>query len=110
MEDDLSTPRALAELWGVLKDQKVSLPDALGAAFDMDRVLGLGLADIKETVEPLVDPDLAAEIEALVERRADAKKSKDWASADALRNGLKERGVILEDGPGGTTWKLERNV
>jgi cysteinyl-tRNA synthetase len=110
LEDDLSTPRALAELWGVLKDQNVSLADALGAAFDMDRVLGLGLADIKETLEPTVDPALVAEIEALVVQRAEAKKSKDWAKADALRNGLKERGVILEDGPGGTTWKMDRNA
>jgi cysteinyl-tRNA synthetase len=110
LEDDLSTPRALAELWGVLKDQNVPLADALGAAFDMDRVLGLGLADIKETVEPAVDPDLAAEVEALVAERAEAKKSKDWARADAIRNGLKDRGIILEDGPGGTTWKMDPNA
>ena len=110
LEDDLSTPRALAELWGVLKDQNVPLADALGAAFDMDRVLGLGLADIKELVEPSVDPVLAAEIEALVTERAEAKKSKDWVRADAIRNELKERGIILEDGPGGTSWKLDRNV
>ena len=76
----------------------------------MDRVLGLGLADIKETVEPVVDPTLASEVEALVAERAEAKKAKDWARADTIRNGLKDRGIILEDGPGGTSWKLERNA
>jgi cysteinyl-tRNA synthetase len=110
LEDDLSTPRALAELWGVLKDQNVPLADALGTAFDMDRVLGLGLADIREILEPTLETDLLAEIEGLVAERTEAKKAKDWVRADAIRNGLKERGIILEDGPGGTSWKLERNV
>ena len=46
-----------------------------------------------------------AEIEALIAKRADAKKNKDWATADAIRNELKERGIVLEDSPTGTTWK-----
>jgi cysteinyl-tRNA synthetase len=49
--------------------------------------------------------DESAEIEALIQKRADAKKNKDWATADAIRNELKERGIVLEDSPSGTTWK-----
>lgn len=46
-----------------------------------------------------------AEIEAKIQARSEAKKNKDWATADAIRNELKEQGIILEDGPTGTTWK-----
>ncbi|HAE23588.1 MAG TPA: cysteine--tRNA ligase [Spirochaetaceae bacterium] len=105
IEDDLSTPRALAELWGVLREQKLPAAHALAAAFDMDRVLGLGLAG-QERKESGVDPALAAEIEELIAQRAAAKKAKDFSKADGIRNQLKERGVLLEDGPAGTSWKL----
>lgn len=46
-----------------------------------------------------------AEIEKLIAARAEAKKNKDWAAADKIRNDLKEKGIVLEDGPNGTTWK-----
>jgi len=54
-----------------------------------------------------VDPAFAAEIDALVAQRVEAKKSKDWERADAVRAQLKSKGVLLEDGPAGTIWKLE---
>ncbi len=49
--------------------------------------------------------DKDADIEAKIQARAEAKKNKDWATADKIRNELKEAGIILEDGPKGTTWK-----
>ncbi len=106
IEDDLSTPRALAELWGVLREQNVPAADALGAAFDMDRVLGLGLAELEREERAPVDATLATEIGKLVAERADAKKAKDFIKADSIREALKARGIILEDGSGGTTWKI----
>ncbi|PKL07800.1 MAG: cysteine--tRNA ligase, partial [Spirochaetae bacterium HGW-Spirochaetae-7] len=106
VEDDLSTPRGLAELWGVLREQNVPAADALGAAFDMDRVLGLGLAGVRRVEAAPVDVALAAEVASLIEERITAKKAMDFARADAIRDGLKARGIILEDGPGGTTWKF----
>jgi cysteinyl-tRNA synthetase len=106
LEDDLSSPRALAELWGLLRDTDLDPTDALAAAFDMDRVLGLGLADgAAARVKPPESGDLAAEIEGLIAERAAAKKAKDFARADGIRNALKERGIILEDGPAGTVWR-----
>lgn len=106
IEDDLSTPRAIAELWGILREQGVPAADALGAAFDMDRVLGLGLSALKRSEIAPVDPALATEIAALVAERVAAKKDRDFARADSIRDGLKARGILLEDGPGGTSWKL----
>ncbi|MBN2873898.1 MAG: cysteine--tRNA ligase [Spirochaetales bacterium] len=106
LEDDLSTPRALAELWGVLRDQGVPAADALGAAFDMDQVLGLGLAALRREVLAPVDEALAAEVEAQIATRAEAKKARDFQKADAIRDGLRERGIILEDKPDGTIWKM----
>ena len=48
-----------------------------------------------------------AEIKRLINERLEAKKSKDWSKADAIRSHLKEQGIILEDTPQGTTWKKE---
>jgi len=110
IEDDLSTPRAIAELWGILREQGVPAADALGAAFDMDRVLGLGLASLKRAEAAPVDPALAAEIDALIAERIAAKKDRDFARADSIRDGLKARGILLEDGPGGTSWKFSEGA
>jgi len=105
LADDLSTPRALAELWGLLREPELEPAAALAAAFDMDRVLGLRLAQTEAAPAAAADPELASWVEGLVAERAAAKKAKDWARADAIRAELKEKGVVLEDGPAGTTWK-----
>jgi cysteinyl-tRNA synthetase len=107
LEDDLSTPRALAELWGLVRDPALSPRDALAAAFDMDGVLGLALRDtVKE--DEAEDPTLAAELEKLIAERAEAKKAKNYGRADEIRQSLKDRGIILEDSPSGTTWRRNR--
>jgi cysteinyl-tRNA synthetase len=106
LEDDLSTPRGLAELWGLLRDTEVSARDALYVVFDMDRVLGLRLEqEAVQREQPVEDPSLVAEIAALIDERTLAKKAKDFAKADAIREGLKERGIVLEDKPGQTIWR-----
>jgi cysteinyl-tRNA synthetase len=105
--DDLSTPRALAELWGLLRDTSLSPADALAAAFDMDEVLGLNLAEEarRKSRGSDDDPALTAEIEGLIKERNAAKKAKDYNKADKIRRGLKDKGIILEDTPSGTTWR-----
>jgi cysteinyl-tRNA synthetase len=113
MDEDLNTPRALAELWGLLRDQAVESRDALAAAFAMDRILGLNIAAKAEKREAdkrnsRGSPEEIAEIEALIAERAAAKKAKDFAAADRIRNTLKERGILLEDGPTGARWR--RNI
>ena len=46
------------------------------------------------------------EIQRLIEERNHARKVKDWRQADDIRDGLKEKGIMLKDGPSGTTWEL----
>ncbi|MDR2802723.1 MAG: cysteine--tRNA ligase [Treponema sp.] len=103
LEDDINTPRALSALWGLVKDSGVSPKDALEAAFDMDKVLGLDLSGCLHAAAPAgMD---AAEIEALIAERAVAKAEKKFARADEIRGALKTRGIILEDSPKETTWR-----
>jgi len=108
IEEDLSTPRALAELWGLLRDGELAPEEALGVAFDMDTVLGLRLRDLllAPKAEQQLDGELVKEIEALIAERSAAKKAKNYQRADEIRNMLKERGILLEDSPQGTTWRL----
>ena len=51
--------------------------------------------------------ELAREIEALIEKRAQARKAKDWAAADAIRDELAARHVVLKDTPAGVQWHIE---
>jgi cysteinyl-tRNA synthetase len=96
---DLNTPQCLAALWGLLKDPEIPAGDQLAAALDMDRILGLGLASFaaKEDLEP--------ELAALIDERIAAKKAKNFSRADEIRGILKDKGILLEDGPNGTKWK-----
>ena len=111
---DLAVPRALADLWGLLRDAEVPAADALGAAFDMDRVLGLSLSEAAQAAQAAaaqdVDSGLAEEVNRLIAERAQAKKNRDYAKADGIRDSLAARGIRLEDGPAGTTWKRAKEV
>ncbi|GAB1484799.1 hypothetical protein MASR2M78_36170 [Treponema sp.] len=72
----------------------------------MDGVLGLDMAGALEANEEIVEaPELVAKIEALLQERLLAKKEKNYARSDAIRNELKEKGILLEDSPTGTTWR-----
>jgi cysteinyl-tRNA synthetase len=104
LEEDLSSPRALAELWGLLRDSAVDPEEALRAAFDMDRVLGLRL---EEAAAAGGNPEEDAEIEALIAERRAAKQAGNYGLADGIRRNLKERGIVLEDGKNGTAWRRE---
>ena len=68
-------------------------------------MLGLLYQDPEEWFRGEDSKDEVSEIEEKIRQRAEAKKNKDWATADKIRNELKEKGIILEDSPTGTTWK-----
>ncbi len=106
MEDDLSTPRAISELQGLIKDKSVPVADALTAIAAMDSVFGLRL--IKEAAHPQNTREqqiTEAEITQLIEKRAVAKAEKNYKCADEIRDNLKAKGIILEDQNGKTVWK-----
>jgi len=116
MDDDLNTPVALSVLFDVTRESNTraesgDTTQATLAAYDSfyrelgDGVLGLipddlGGDDTSGLAEAL--------IRILIELRAEARAQKDWGRADDLRRRLAEAGVVLEDGPEGTRWRLQR--
>ncbi len=76
---------------------------ALGTLRSLDQVMGL--LEVAHTTRT-VDDDLASWVEERIEARAAARKSRDFAAADAIRDELAAKGIVLEDGAGGTRWKV----
>ena len=109
LEDDLNTPLALSfihELANRLNKAESTEEQATAKAVLLRSadLLGLLWQEPEEWFKGGA-ADEAAEIEVLIAQRAAAKKNKDYALADKIRNELKEKGILLEDGPQGTTWK-----
>ena len=110
LADDLNTPLALSYLHEIVNnlnkaetpEERSRLKSELMASAYM---LGLLYNDPEAWFKGSNSDDEAAQIEEMIQKRIEAKKNKDWATADAIRNELKERGILLEDGPTGTTWK-----
>lgn len=109
LENDLSTPKALSVLQIALKDSSVNANEMLFLINKMDRVLGLNLIEeakkLNQSVDNHSDDKEAAEINQLIEERANAKKAKDFAKADKIREDLSSRGIIITDTAQGTVWK-----
>jgi cysteinyl-tRNA synthetase len=115
MEDDFNTPEALAALFDLVREinraraEDPARAAALGALLrHLGGLLGI-LQDDPEVFLRSGEPGEAglsdAAIDELVARRHLAKQQKNWAEADAIRERLKVAGVVLEDAPGGTTWR-----
>jgi cysteinyl-tRNA synthetase len=111
LEDDLNTPQALTALYTLASEaNKASDPAEKarlkGQLLGSGQLLGLLMLDPADWFQAGEAGDIAEEeIEQLIKDRIEAKSAKDFAKADAIRADLAEKGVTLEDGPGGTTWK-----
>ena len=119
MDDDLSTPAALAVLFGRVKDGNIALESgdtevlwqALHEVLAMLRVFGLdpvapewAAQQASDDLTPVVD----ALVKTLLEQRATARANKDWASADALRDALAGAGLAIADTKDGAQWSLAK--
>jgi len=109
MNDDFNTPEALAELFECSRRINKALDAGEEVAADiayfsaMTALLGIVQQDAEQWFQG--DGDNHAAIESLIAERAEAKKARDFARADAIRDDLLSQGIILEDGAAGTSWK-----
>jgi cysteinyl-tRNA synthetase len=106
LDDDLNTPVALAAMFSLIKEVNVhgkggrEVFDAMAA---FDRVLGLRLAERAEPAEA----EIPAKIQALLAERDNARKNRDFATSDRIRDELSAAGYVIEDTPEGSRVKLK---
>jgi cysteinyl-tRNA synthetase len=113
LNDDLNTPKAIAVINDFLKSADGPLgehyefhqggrDDLLASSAAAARMLGLLTMTKEEWFQGNAD---GGAIEARIAERAEAKARRDFAAADRIRDELAAEGIVLEDGPGGTTWR-----
>jgi cysteinyl-tRNA synthetase len=118
MDDDFNTPRALALVFDEARAQNRLLDEkksegvaaraaALRSICDTLGLLQPGYLDRKKQRWLRKGLVTAREIENLIAERAAARKEKNWAEADRIRQQLRDKGILIEDTPGGTLWKVK---
>ena len=109
MEDDINTAGAIGVIFDLVREintnlsfenSKALIQKAYDVFSTLTRVLGL--------VQKETQKNLDKEIEELIEKRQQARKEKNWALADQIRDELKEREIILEDTPQGVRWYFKK--
>ncbi len=105
MEDDLNTADALAAIFMLVRDINTAIADGAGkVAIEAFADIFDQLTDVLGLVYNRKTEALDSEIEELIEKRTEARKAKDFKTADEIRDKLKEMGIILEDTPQGVKW------
>ena len=106
MDDDLNTAGALGALFTLIRDGNIAIDAGRISAGDAE-----GIRSVLMKIDPVLDifpaaeENLDSEIEALIAARNAARKARNFAESDRLRDELVNRGILLEDTPGGTRWK-----
>lgn len=114
MDDDFNTPEACAVLFDMarevnrLKDSDANAAAALAARLrELAGITGLLQLDADEFLQAGAAGKVdAAEVEALIQARLQARAEKNWAESDRIRDQLADMGVVLEDSKGTTTWRF----
>ena len=113
MQDDFNTPQAISVLFDLAReinrqkatDETAAQPLAI-LLKELASVLGLLQEDPENYLRGSAEDGLNAEaIEALIEQRLQARRTKNWKESDRIRDELKAQGIILEDSPQGTSWR-----
>ena len=106
INDDINVPLALGVLWTLLKEPKSN--DVYKLVLEMDKMLGLSLD--KAQLAPVVEEKVEApeDVIALCEKRLEAKRAKDYATADALRAEIAAKGFEVIDSKDGYSLKLAK--
>lgn len=116
MDDDFNTALAISQLFGLSKDINIYYQDVMNKGVDYDaadfaRVREIycemaAIIGIFEQEEKAADDGLTDKLmELIISIRQDARKEKNWAIADKIRDELKEVGIVIEDTPNGARWK-----
>ncbi|HIR53303.1 MAG TPA: cysteine--tRNA ligase [Candidatus Onthovicinus excrementipullorum] len=110
MDDDLNTANGLACIFELVSDinKDVLGADASKQTIAAARSLFHELCDVLGLLYNKMDNSLDAEVERLIEERSQARKEKNWARADEIRDELKSRGIVIEDTPQGVKWHVEQ--
>ncbi|HEY0921503.1 cysteine--tRNA ligase [Rheinheimera pacifica] len=112
MDDDFNTPEALPVLFELAREvnrfketEPAKAAELAGVLNLLAGVLGLLQGDAETFLQSGASDDDVAEIEALIAKRNTARANKDWAAADAARDALTAKGIIVEDKNGVTSWR-----
>lgn len=103
LKDDLNTANAITVLYDVLKSD-LQLAERYWLIWTFDQVLGLKLLEVQTNQ---ASDELTLWVNEQLAARQVAKANKDWAQADAIRDTLKAKGVVIKDTPQGVTWTVE---
>ena len=107
MDDDLNTADALSAVFTLVRDINTAANGASKQTLEAAAKLFDELTGVLGLVYNRKSDDLDAEIEDLIAQRAAARKEKNWAKADEIRDKIKAMGIVLEDTPQGVKWHKE---
>ncbi len=114
MDDDFNTPAGFGALFDLARDVNTVLHSADGlstasrdAAHDLLHRTAVNVFGVVRTESAGGDDKLLGDVmQLLISLRAEARLEKQWALSDRIRDGLKDLGIVLEDGKDGTKWKI----